>query len=44
MNEIKNRIESKGYNAREVLKGLDKEDRKTASKKKLKGDKKLVEK
>lgn len=44
MNEIKNRIEAKGYNAKEVLKGMDKEERKVASKKKLKGEKKLVQK
>lgn len=42
MSEIRNKLEQKGYNAREVLKNADKEDRKTAGKKKLKGDKKIV--
>lgn len=44
MNEIKNKLEAKGYNATQVLKSADKEEKKAASKKKLKGDKKLIQK
>lgn len=42
MNEIRNRIDAKGYNSKEILKTMDKEERKTVNKKKLKGEKKLV--
>lgn len=44
MNEIKNKLEAKGYDAKKVLKAADKEDKKAAGKKKLKGDKKVLQK
>ncbi|KAL4490809.1 hypothetical protein ABPG72_021863 [Tetrahymena utriculariae] len=44
MNEIRNKLEAKGYDANKVMKNSDKEDKKAASKKKLKGDKKLLQK